>query len=86
MNSSEGVIHLIKCAVNGLLPDKNLISALNLNTLYKESQKHMVTAIVGMALKDVGVETKEFKYSRGLEKGHRKMKTEMKILTKLGQE
>lgn len=63
MNPTDGVIYLASCAVNGLTSDHDLIVSLDLDALYLASQKHMLTAIVGMALRDAGVENKNFKHA-----------------------
>ena len=61
MDATEGVIYLIKCAVNEQISDYELIYSLDLDAVYTFAQKHMLTAIVGMSLRKAGVETKEFK-------------------------
>ncbi len=63
MNPTDGVIYLTKCTLNGLTPDHDLIASVDLDALYTTSQKHMLTAIVGMALRDAGVEEKNFKHA-----------------------
>jgi hypothetical protein len=46
----EGVIYLCKCAIFGQVPDKTIISNYNLEHLYKAASKHMLAAMVGLAL------------------------------------
>lgn len=57
MNTIEGVIYLAKCAVNEMIPDKEIVESLNLDDIYHEASRHMIAAIVGMSLVSAGVAT-----------------------------
>lgn len=56
----EGVIYLSRCAVNGFVPDTNRVNQYNLDYLYIMAQGHMISAMVGMALKDAGINVPSF--------------------------
>lgn len=61
MDAIDGVIYLTKCAVNEIVPDEAIVESLDLDAVYREASRHLVAAMIGMALKDAGVETEQFK-------------------------
>lgn len=64
MTIIDGVVYLAKCAINEQIPDKKMVDSLDLDAVYREASRHMIGALVGMALKDCGVETTKFKQVR----------------------
>lgn len=56
----KNLIYLLSCAVNGITPNKEKISAMDLETLYKFSKWHTVRAAVHIALRSAGVNDKSF--------------------------
>ena len=63
MNAVDGVIYLCRCAVNEQTADKDIINGLDLNEVYKEAKRHMITSIVGIALQNAGVVNEDFKHA-----------------------
>lgn len=53
--ASENMIYLVSCAVNETIPDKNRIKSMNLPTLYKAADRHLLTAAVAFALESAGI-------------------------------
>ena len=51
---NKEVIYLLSCAVNEKQPDKNVVSHMNLKQVYSFASKHMLTAIVAVALEAAG--------------------------------
>ena len=54
------VIYLAGCVVNDRIPDKERVKKINMDHLYRASQKHMLTAIVDHALKSAGIRDEKF--------------------------
>lgn len=52
MNAIDGVIYLARCAVNEIVPDKEIVGSLDLDSVYQEASRHMITVAVGMSLID----------------------------------
>ena len=61
ISSIKGVIYLCSCAVNGIAPSKEKVSDYNISHLYEAANRHMITAMTGMALKDAGINDLTFK-------------------------
>lgn len=61
MNLTDAVIYLAKCAVNEIVPDKEIVETLDLDAVYQEASRHMVTAMVGISLLSAGVSNLSFK-------------------------
>ncbi len=77
------VIALCKCAVNGEVPDDELIGRLDLEQLYKAAKSQLLSALTAYALESAGVKDKAFEQDRA--KAIRKnalMDAEMKELLK----
>lgn len=55
----NSIIYLCSCAIEGTAPELSKIH--NLDHLYKASQKHMLTAMVGLVLQDAGISSRCFK-------------------------
>ncbi len=55
MNVVEGILYLGKCALLEQIPDRELISALDMDSLYHLASTHMVAASVGHALEQAGI-------------------------------
>ena len=47
---------LAACAVNGLIPDREKVAAMDLEKLYTVSRMHSLTALCAVALMSAGVE------------------------------
>lgn len=54
------MLYLAACAVNNITPDSNNIAQIDLDKLFKMSQRHSLTAIVCMALESAGISDKKF--------------------------
>lgn len=54
------MLYLTVCAVNGIKPDSERISEMDLNELFKICQFHSLTAIVCTALESAGISDKNF--------------------------
>lgn len=61
----DEVLYLSGCVVNDEEPEKARIDKLDMSNLYKAADKHMLTAIVGYALKKAGIYDKYFIESMG---------------------
>lgn len=61
MNGIEGVLYLCRCAVNAQAPDRETVAQLDLNQLFRAAERHMLCAMVGMALEAAGIEDPAFK-------------------------
>ena len=55
------VIYLAGCAVNGNKPDKQKLTDMDLEEVYKAASFHHLSAVVGMALENIGLQTPEFR-------------------------
>lgn len=55
-NSSYDMLYLVNCGIHKVAPDKEKLKDLDLNELYRTSRKHLLEAIVGMTLKNAGVD------------------------------
>lgn len=58
------VIYLCGCAVNGITPEAERISKMDLAALYREADRHMLTAVVAYALEMAGVHDAAFEQAR----------------------
>lgn len=54
------MIYLVACAVNSQVPDKDRVSAMDLDSLYKACKRHTLRATVFTALKSAGAEHSDF--------------------------
>ena len=54
------MIYLVACAVNSQVPDKDRVSAMDLDSLYKVCKRHTLRATVFTALKSAGTEHSDF--------------------------
>ena len=54
------MIYLVACAVNSQVPDKDRVSAMDLDSLYKACKRHTLRATVFTALKSAGTEHSDF--------------------------
>ncbi|MBO4877886.1 MAG: nucleotidyltransferase family protein [Ruminococcus sp.] len=54
------LIYLLKCAVDSETPDKDKVSAMDLEALYKLSRKHSLSAAAATALSSAGIEDLKF--------------------------
>ena len=59
-NAVYDVIYLVRCAINGTVPDKARVENINLEHLYHVAQSHMLTAMVCYALESAGLFDKRF--------------------------
>ena len=50
------VVYLVSCAVNGIKPAAENMTAMNLSHVYAAAQHHLLIAAVGMALQSVGIQ------------------------------
>ena len=58
---AENVIYLAGCMVNGEEPDAERVRGMDLSVLYKVSEFHLLTGIVGYALEAAGVDDHAFR-------------------------
>ena len=54
MNTSEAVIYLAGCAVNGTVPERETVEQMDLDAVYALAQRHMLSAAVAAALESAG--------------------------------
>lgn len=57
---AEDLIYLVSCAVNGVKPDPERITGMDLDALYKLASDHYLSAVVAHALEQVGVQDARF--------------------------
>ena len=60
LRAINDVIYLASCVVNNKSPDKEKTEKMDLDQLYQAANKHMLTAIVGYALKSAGISSEKF--------------------------
>ena len=58
MNTSDNVIYLCSCALNNKTPDPDLVKEMDLDAVYALAERHMISAIVAMALESAGFKDK----------------------------
>ncbi len=63
-NAIEDVIYLASCALNNETADPARIEAMDLNDVYKASERHLLTGITDMALESAGVRDARFVQAR----------------------
>ena len=61
----EDVIYMARCAVNGEVPQTERVEAMDLAALYQAADRHLMTAIVAMALDAAGVRDPAFLQAEG---------------------
>ncbi len=54
------VVELVRCAVNGTVPEAERVAAMDLPALFAAAEKHMLTAAAGMALRSAGIRDEAF--------------------------
>ena len=64
MDTSEALIYLCGCVVNGTIPDKTRLEGVDMAGLHAEASRHMVAAIAGYALESAGINHELFTQSR----------------------
>ena len=64
------LIYLVSCAVNGETPDAGRAAEMDLTEVYRESERHMLTALAAAALADAGVQNASFReaYAKAVRK------------------
>ena len=60
IQTCHDVLYLASCAVNNRIPDKSRIHAMDLDAVFHVAQRHLVRAIVAVALESAGVKDKQF--------------------------
>lgn len=63
-NAIEDVIYFASCALNSKTPDAERVKAMDLNDVYKASERHLLTGITDMALESAGVKDARFLQAR----------------------
>ncbi len=62
-NESKAVydlIYLCSCAVNGIAPEKDAVDSMDLEGVFSQAEKHLLTAAADFALQKAGVENANF--------------------------
>lgn len=59
------VVYLAACAVNNMVPEPERVKEMDLETLYKAADRHMLTGISAMALESAGVRDQAFTQAMG---------------------
>ncbi len=59
------VAYLAACAADGRRPDPARVAGMDLTTLYKAADRHLLTGITAMALESAGVSDEAFRQSKG---------------------
>ena len=54
MNEANAVIYLVSCAIHNNIPDKSLVSEMNIEKVYSLTCKHMLSTIIAIALESAG--------------------------------
>ena len=57
---AERMIALVRCAVNGDIPDAQLLDGADFSLLYREAERHLLTSAVATALESAGVPAPDF--------------------------
>lgn len=65
IKSIYDIAYLSSCAINKLIPDKNRVESMNIANLYIASHRHMMSAIVAMALESAGINNRDFSQDKG---------------------
>lgn len=60
IKNSYDMIYLVRCAVNGDIPDRQKVDAMDMDSLFRVCQKNILTACVAYALESAGVHDNEF--------------------------
>ncbi|MCR5294399.1 MAG: nucleotidyltransferase family protein, partial [Lachnospiraceae bacterium] len=60
----EDLIWLLSCAVNGRVPEEERLRNVDLDLLYRESARHMLTAAAAYALESAGIRDQRFVQAR----------------------
>lgn len=68
--SVQDTVYLLSCSVNDIVPDSERLVYMDLDSVYRLSSKHMVSASVAVALNSAGVY--EHKFSQMLARAQRK--------------
>ena len=68
--TQQDLIYLLSCAVNKIAPDKEKVTAMDLERLYKFSEWHTLRSAVHIALRSAGVNNKSFQdaYNKAVRK------------------
>ena len=66
MKTEDSVIYLVSCAVKQKIPDKALISEMDLAAVHDFASRHMLNAAVSMALESAGYEDEKTRQSIGI--------------------
>jgi len=61
---NAGLVYLLACAVNGVVPDADLVKELDLPALYRAASRHMLASAVGVALELAGIHDADFERAR----------------------
>lgn len=61
----QNVIYLVRCAINGEIPDKDRVAGMNLEHLYRAADRHLLAGITAMALESVGIRDRAFTQAKG---------------------
>ena len=59
-NITADLVYLLSCAVNGKAPDAELIAHMNLEAIFDASERHMLSAAVGVALRQADIHNTDF--------------------------
>ena len=59
------VVHLVRCAVDGVAPDAGRVAAMDLDAVYAEASRHMLASACDAALGSAGVTHAAFREARG---------------------
>ena len=63
--TNQDLIYLAACAVNQTPPDTERTKNMDLDALYKNASRHMMTAITAMALESAGIRDERFTQAKG---------------------
>ena len=61
----DGVVYLVRCALDGMTPDAARVEAMDLDAIYRASQQHLLVSACATALDAAGVRDKQFVQARG---------------------
>jgi len=64
-DASRDLIYLVSAAVNGTVPDESRVRAMDMDALYAQAGRHMLSAAAAVALEAAGVEEPRFNDARG---------------------
>lgn len=64
-SEAMNLAYLASCVIRGTIPDAQRIAKMDLSTLYKTAERHMMTSITAVALESAGIKDHAFTQAKG---------------------